>query len=54
MACELSDQLRVHLREGIRLRHPEYSQAEITLALIRLTAGEELFRRVAPDATVVP
>lgn len=39
--------------EGIRTRHPEYTEDEIRLALIRINLGDELFRRAYPDAVLI-
>jgi hypothetical protein len=48
IALELSNTTREIAREGIRRRHPTYSEHEIELALRRLLVGDELFRRVWP------
>ena len=45
MTFELSDNLRAVTEAGIRHRHPEYSDEQVRLALIRLMLGEELFQR---------
>ncbi|MEW6744732.1 MAG: hypothetical protein AB1486_18420 [Planctomycetota bacterium] len=39
MTFELCDNLREIVRAGIRRRHPDYDDAEILRALLRLTAG---------------
>jgi hypothetical protein len=46
-ACELS-------RSGVRARHPEYTQRQVELAVIRLRLGEEQFRKAFPGEDVVP
>jgi hypothetical protein len=38
------------LIEGIRSRHPEYTEKEIKLALKRIFLGDELFEIVYPKA----
>lgn len=38
------------LMEGIRKRHPEYTQEEVKFALIRIFLGEQLFSAVYPFA----
>lgn len=54
LACEMSDTLRRITASGVRSRHPEYSEDEVKLAVIRLCLGEELFRQVYPDVKVKP
>lgn len=49
IALELSDDMRSIAREGIRMRHPEYSQEQIRRALVRLLHGAEAARRIWPD-----
>ena len=44
---ELSHRL---LAEGVRHRHPEYTDDEVRLAAIRLRLPEELFLKVYPHA----
>ncbi len=36
------------MRDGVRQRHPEYSEEEVRLAFIRLWLGAELYRRAYP------
>lgn len=52
MAIELSDNLREIIEYGIRQRHPEYSNREVRLAVIRLTIGEQLFRQAYPGIEI--
>ena len=41
--------------EGIRLRHPEYSERQVFLARARLTLGDDLFASVYPrEARLAP
>lgn len=55
VVLRMSEELRELSRSGIRVRHPDYSEAEVELALRRLTWGEALFREVYPDhAALVP
>ena len=54
MAFELSDNLRAITESGIRHRHPEYDEAKIRLALIRLTAGKTVYRLLFPGDTLAP
>jgi hypothetical protein len=39
---------------GVRARHPEYTEREVELAVIRLILGEELFRKAFPGKDVTP
>jgi hypothetical protein len=49
-AIELTRISRKLLSEGVRKRHPEYTEREIHLDSIRLTLPEELFRAAYPQA----
>ena len=51
---ELSDAVREIAAEGVRSRHPEYSDEQVRLAVIRLTLGEKLFREAYPGVDVRP
>ena len=42
-AVSLAQTSRTLLREGVRGRHPEYSEDQVRLAVIRLMLGEDLF-----------
>ena len=48
VALELTETGRGLMQQGIRKRHPEYSEDEVRLAFIRLWLGPELFRRAYP------
>src|SRR5205085_5101549 len=54
MACQMSDAVRSLSAAGVRARHPEYTDREVELAVIRLCLGETLFRLAYPDQDVVP
>ncbi len=54
LACQMSDSIRVVAADGVRARHPDYNQRQVQLAVIRMTLGEELFRRVYPEEDVAP
>ena len=45
MAFQLSETVRAMAEAGIRHRHPEYDGQQVRFALLRVTLGEELFRR---------
>ncbi|MCB9760496.1 MAG: hypothetical protein H6739_11710 [Alphaproteobacteria bacterium] len=53
MALQLSEDVRAFSRAGIRARHPEYSEQEVTWALHRLTLGDTLFQEAWPDAPLL-
>lgn len=36
------------MRAGIRMRHPEYDEARVEMALARLLWGDDLYRRARP------
>ena len=50
IAAELTQLVRKSLAEGVRMRHPNYSQEQVHLAVIRLTLPEKLFLKVYPQA----
>lgn len=49
-AIDLSQASRRLLKEGVRKRHPEYSERESELAVIRLTLPPHLFQAAYPEA----
>ncbi len=53
MAFQLSEDVRAISRAGIRSRHPDYSEQELTWALNRLMLGDELFQQAWPDAPLL-
>lgn len=46
LALRMSDEAREVTRDGIRHRHPEWSEAEIHAELLRLMLGRELANKV--------
>jgi hypothetical protein len=52
LALQMSNTLRRLAADGVRERHPDYSEDQVRLAVIRLTAGEELFRQAFPGVDV--
>jgi hypothetical protein len=50
---DLSQSSRRLLLEGVRKRHPEYSEREANLAVIRLTLPADLFLTAYPEAESV-
>ena len=49
MAAMMSDEVRQISRDGIRRRHPEYSDLEVTQALAVLLFGRETAERLWPS-----
>lgn len=49
LVVRMSEELRELSGTGIRLRHPAYTEAEVELALRRLTWGDALFMQVYPE-----
>jgi hypothetical protein len=45
MTFQLSDNLRQIIEEGVRLRHPEYSDSQVRQEVLRITLGDELYRK---------
>ncbi|MEO8167619.1 MAG: hypothetical protein ABI623_05175 [bacterium] len=50
---ELSAAMKRLNATGVRMRHPNYSDDEIRLAVIRMRLGDELFLKVYPHASHV-
>ncbi len=52
---ELAQTSRNLMATGVRMRHPEYTEDQVRLAVIRLQLGDELFCKVYPQAKeIVP
>jgi hypothetical protein len=51
-AFQMTAAARALSAAGIRQRHPEYTERQVKLALIRLTLGDELFRKVFPGVEI--
>ncbi len=49
-ATELTQLVRKSLTEGVRMRHPDYNEEQVHLAVIRLILPEKLFLAVYPHA----
>ena len=45
MTFQLSDNLRQIAESGVRLRHPEYDEQEVRREVLRITLGDELYRK---------
>lgn len=50
MALDMSNSLRKRLADRLLRQHPEYTEEQARLIVIRLFLGGELFRRAFPDA----
>jgi len=50
MTFQLSNNLRQTVQAGVRHRHPDYDEQQITREVVRLVIGERLFREVFGDA----
>jgi hypothetical protein len=53
LAVEMSEEVRELAAAGVRTRHPRYDQQTVVWAVRRMRLGDQLFRRVWPDAPVV-
>src|SRR5438128_2059180 len=51
-AFEMTEFARALSAAGVRARHPDYTERQVRLAVIRLTLGDELFRLGYPDEDV--
>jgi hypothetical protein len=49
VGLELTAMGRRLLADGVRRRHPEYSDEHVHLAFLRLWLGDELYRAAYPD-----
>jgi len=46
MTFQLSDNLRQIIEDGVRFRNPEYSDSQVRQEVLRITLGDELYRKV--------
>jgi hypothetical protein len=53
LAVETSLAMRAIALENIRARHPDYTEYQARMALFRLLVGDELFRKVWPQAPLL-
>ncbi len=53
-AFEMSDEARELVRDGIRSRHPDYSERDVEAALRLLFLGERLYRETWPQEPLRP
>jgi hypothetical protein len=52
LALQMSDFVRGVVAAGVRSRHPDYTDDQVRLAVIRLTLGKELFDKAYPGVHV--
>ena len=52
LACEMSDTIRKVSADGVRSRHPEYTEEQVNLAVARLMLGAELFSKAFPGVEI--
>jgi len=52
LALEMSDDARRVTAEGIRQRHPEYSEVEVRRALVALLYGRNVAAKIWPGSPV--
>ncbi|MCI0498822.1 MAG: hypothetical protein L0Y36_03950 [Planctomycetales bacterium] len=54
LTFQLCDNLREITRAGIRHRHPDYTEQQVTHAYLRLILDKELFQQVFPGCEIEP
>jgi hypothetical protein len=54
LGAQLSENVRTVAAEGVRRRHPNYSNDQVRLAVIKLQLGETLFAEAYPDREILP
>lgn len=54
LTMQLCDNLHQTTRAGIRHRHPDYTEQQITQAYLRLILEPELFQEVFPGCEIEP
>jgi hypothetical protein len=54
MALSMSDDMRARVEMGVRMRHPEYDDAKVRLAVAKILLGPECFRTVFPGIAIRP
>jgi len=54
LTFQLCDQLREVTKAGIRHRHPDYTEQQVTQAYLRLICDEKLFQDMFPGCEIVP
>jgi len=49
MTFELSDGLRQIVKDGVRLRHPDWDEAHVKQEVLRIVLGDHLYNEVFGD-----
>lgn len=49
LTIEMSDEAFEVARRGLRQRHPDYTDEDVRLAMLRLLHGDDLVRRIYPS-----
>jgi hypothetical protein len=52
LAAEMSEETRQLALDGIRQRHPEYSERDCFMALMRMIHGDVLVQKAWPDESL--
>ncbi len=50
LALEWGDTVRAITADGVRSRHPDWTEKQVKLEAIRLAIGDELFHAAYPEA----
>ena len=50
LALEWGDTVRAITADGVRSRHPDWTERQVKLEAIRLAIGDELFHAAYPEA----
>jgi len=53
LTMQLCDNLREITKAGIRHRHPDYTDQQITQAYLRLILESELFQQIFPNCEIL-
>ena len=48
LACEMSDNLRQLVADGVRGRHPDYTEEQVKMAVFRVGLGMSCFAKSIP------
>jgi hypothetical protein len=54
LAVQMSEMTREIAMDGIRQRHPDYSDDDVISALFRLLHGDDLFAKAWPNRPLLP
>ncbi len=54
LSIQMTEDTRAISAAGVRSRHPEYTERQVELAVIRMILGEDLFSKAYPGENVIP